>query len=244
MILCRSAEQRFKAHSKAAAVFMNHRCCLVILLVVLVSGVAFRAIAADGFRRHTTAEEPLNFDIPAQPLEAALEQYGDITGLEVLYNGSLAIGRRSAAIRGTFTPDAALQVLLNGTSLTARHTSDVSITLEPAMAPRAAQATASSNDRNYYGEIQEHIQDALCANMQAYPGSYRVAARFWIDATGSLQHYNRLGSSGSPDTDGAIDAIMRGLRFSDPPPPGFAQPITIAVIPQVPGVTPGCDDGQ
>jgi hypothetical protein len=186
----------------------------------------------------------LTFDIPSQPLAAALEQYGDVTGWEVLYNGDLAAGRLSEAVRGAFAPDAALRVLLKGTSLSARHTSDVSIMLVPADVPRVTKAPASPADRDYYGEIQQGIETALCANMKAHPGDYRVAARFWIDATCALQQYRRLGSSGNSNTDSAIDATMRGLKFGDPPPPGFVQPITIAVVPQVPGVTPGCASGQ
>jgi hypothetical protein len=34
-----------------------------------------------------------DFDIPAQPLATALEQYGSITGRNALYNSNLLIGR-------------------------------------------------------------------------------------------------------------------------------------------------------
>jgi hypothetical protein len=204
---------------------------------LLTLGTAFAVEPLDS----TSATGRLIFDIAAQPLEGALERYGDITGWAVLYNADLARGQRSTAVRGLFTPDLALQVLLSGTGLAARHTSDTSIMLAVASALPAALATAASTVLgDYYGEIQGDIRKALCANAKSRPGSYRVAARFWIDATGGIQGYRRLGSSGDQDSDRAIDAVLRNLKFRDRPPLGFAQPITIAVVPQVPGVTTGC----
>ncbi len=200
-------------------------------------GTAFAAEPLDG----TSATGRLSFDIAAQPLEGALERYGDVTGWAVLYNADLARGQRSTAIRCLFTADFALQVLLGGTGLAARHTSDTSIMLAAASALPAALATAAPTlVGDYYGEIQGSIRKALCANARSRPGSYRVAARFWIDAAGTLQGYRRLGSSGDQDSDRAIDAVLRNLKFRDRPPLGFAQPITIAIVPQVPGVTTGC----
>jgi hypothetical protein len=40
-------------------------------------------------RANTELSAPRPFDIPAQPLAAALDRYGDTTGREVLYNPTL-----------------------------------------------------------------------------------------------------------------------------------------------------------
>jgi hypothetical protein len=60
------------------------------------------------------------FDIPSQPLAAALRAYGKASGLEVFYDGSLSVGRRSSAVMGTYTPLIGLRVLLRGTAMRRR----------------------------------------------------------------------------------------------------------------------------
>jgi hypothetical protein len=188
------------------------------------------------------------FDIPAQPLSQALELYSDATGWEVLYNSHLAEGRRSGAVQGTFTAEAALRLLLAGTGLAIRYTDLQSFVLvlapsaPPRPSPADAVAVASAATRlTYYGRIQESLRQALCRNDGARPGRYRIAVQFWIDATGGVERYRRLASTGWPETDGRIDRVLRDLRIGEPPPAGFAQPVTILVVPQTPDVTQGCD---
>src|SRR5690606_16209168 len=61
----------------------------------------------------------LEFDISAQPLGAALFQYGKATGLPAVYPSELVAGRRSSAVRGTYTSEVALSRMLQGTGLVA-----------------------------------------------------------------------------------------------------------------------------
>ncbi len=183
------------------------------------------------------------FDIPSQSLAEALETYGDITGWEVLYNSNLAVGRRSGAVRGRFTLPGALQVLLAGTGLMARYTDANSFVL--VLAARSAvssrRATSSPARWNYYGRIQDSLRTALCQNDAAQPGHYRIAAQFWIGPTGDIARYQRLGSTGEPETDSRIDRTLGNLRIGAPPPAGFAEPVTILVVPQAPNVSLSCD---
>jgi Secretin and TonB N terminus short domain len=96
---------------------------------------------------------PMSFDIPAQPLAAALDRYGDATGREVLYNPALTDGRTSEPVNGIFVPATALQLLLVGTGLAARFLKDNSFVLVPA--PEAAAPTGGSAvSRQYYGVVQ------------------------------------------------------------------------------------------
>lgn len=53
-----------------------------------------------------------SFDIPAQPLADALVAYGSATGIEVFYDGALAIGRRSTAMTGVHPSMFALQLFI------------------------------------------------------------------------------------------------------------------------------------
>ena len=55
----------------------------------------------------------MTFDLPVQPLVSALETYGAVSGWQVVYDGALAKGRQSAAVKGRFAPDVALRARVN-----------------------------------------------------------------------------------------------------------------------------------
>jgi TonB family protein len=189
--------------------------------------------------RSVVAQElRLEFDIPAQPLPTALERYANITGRDVLYNSNLTIGRRSRGVKGHLSSDSALTTLLEETGLSARHLTQDSFVLLPT--PPALDAATSPAVGQYYGQIQASLRTALCSDDETRPGNYRIAIRFWVDPIGNVARYERVGSVGAPGLDERFDRTVRRLRFGVPPPPGLAQPVTIVVVPQAPGVTMGC----
>jgi hemoglobin/transferrin/lactoferrin receptor protein len=63
------------------------------------------------------------FNIPAQPLISALNQFGRQSGLQVALPAEASQGVRSNAVVGNFTPDQALAQLLRGTGVSYRITS-------------------------------------------------------------------------------------------------------------------------
>ncbi|MFT4089526.1 MAG: TonB-dependent receptor [Asticcacaulis sp.] len=72
------------------------------------------------------------FDIAAQPLPRALQQFTEATGIQVAYTSSLGRGVRSAGVSGEMAPVEALSRLLSGTGLTYRFTSSNAVVLEKA----------------------------------------------------------------------------------------------------------------
>lgn len=60
--------------------------------------------------------DPL-IDVPAQPLDAAIAELGQETGLQIVARGEDTIGRTSAGVAGEMTPTQALSTLLGGTGL-------------------------------------------------------------------------------------------------------------------------------
>jgi TonB family protein len=181
------------------------------------------------------------FDIQAQPLASALEAYSVTAGREVVYNGKLAIGRQSAGVRGVFTPETALQVLLDGTGLSPRYMAADAFMLVPAVgdAP-AADTVPPLVASHYYGRIQASLKHAFCADSRTRPGDYRVAASFWIGPSGRVARAELLGSTGDSTLDSAIGRAIRSMAIGAPPPPGFAQPVTLMVAPRSAGMTPDC----
>jgi hypothetical protein len=207
------------------------------------SAVMMAALVASGHA--VDAQSPgtlLDFNIPSQSLETALNRYGDATGREALYDTSLASGRVSGDVQGKFTPNDALERLLSGTGLSARFVAENSFVVLPGL-PASRQAGLQPllpAQRRYYGLIQENLLAALCRSSAARPGHYRIVAMFWIGPTGAIEKSRRIGSAGAADVDQQIDAALRSVKFSEPPPAGFEQPVLILIVPQAPGVTPPC----
>ncbi len=183
--------------------------------------------------------DPIVFDIPAQPLASALERYSDVTGKDLLYNSNLASGRISRRIRGAMPSDAALVALLGDSGLSTRQLANGSILLSPAPAELDARTSLAVAD--YYGRIQAGLRAALCRDDQARPGHYRIVLRMSIDAHGRLTRYEQFGSGGSTEADAAIRRALGQLDFRAAPPAELRQPIVIAITPKAPGVTMGCD---
>lgn len=182
-------------------------------------------------------EKAIDFQIPSQPLPAALVRFGDATGNEALYEGQLTDGRVSGAAEGRLTPAEALRRLLDGTGLVARFVAEGTFVLQLAPQPRSTQSPAH---RRYYALVQDAVLQAMCRLPEARPGGYRLVTSFWITADGAVEDMLRVGSVGQAATDQLIDRTLRGLRFGEPPPAGFLQPVRVLFVPQGPGVNAGC----
>lgn len=83
----------------------------------------------------TTAEAPIQFDIPAQDLARALSAFTAQSHVQVLYEGDVAKkGLRSAPVKGAYAPEKALKMLLTGTPVQARFTGERTVTVEKSKA--------------------------------------------------------------------------------------------------------------
>jgi hypothetical protein len=69
---------------------------------------------------------PVRFDIPAQNLEVALDEFSRQSGIVGLYDGRMVAHQSSSAVHGTLKPEDALAALLRDTQLTAEFTSRAS----------------------------------------------------------------------------------------------------------------------
>ena len=78
------------------------------------------------------------FDIAPQRLGDALDVYSRMTGLDILIDGEHA-QRRSGAVRGTLSAAEALEAMLAGTGMEARHANAGSVVIrEAAAGPKEA----------------------------------------------------------------------------------------------------------
>lgn len=171
------------------------------------------------------------FSIPAQPLDDALARLGASTGFQLLYDASLASGRRSTAVEGVMEPRQALMRLLDGTGLSARFTSrgavviyatsaSTAVALKPITAV-AAPLVGRRDDqamRAYADKARLHIAEAVRRDPSLTGNDVVVRLRLRVDAEGRVSDAALQDGAGDADWDARFLALISGLRFEAPPP--------------------------
>lgn len=116
---------------------------LAIALALPALGTSLPAFAADtGAQKSSTPPSTKqNFNIPAQPLDNALNAFIATSDWQVGFAAGLAKDVRANAVSGSYTPQQALEKLLQGTGLVYRVTGDNSVTLEKIPDSKAADST-------------------------------------------------------------------------------------------------------
>ncbi|MEG1768242.1 MAG: TonB-dependent siderophore receptor, partial [Comamonas sp.] len=89
------------------------------LIAAAILALAAPAVWAQPAVAAPAATATRTFDIAAQPLDAALSELARQAGLQLLAPAELVQGRNAMALRGTLTPAAAVQRLLQGSGLAA-----------------------------------------------------------------------------------------------------------------------------
>ncbi len=228
------------------------------VLLALTAGVAgLPAQAADNAASQliqmpspVIANHSLAFDLPAQPLADALEQFGAQAGLPVIFDAALVQGRRSAPVHGPHAAMHALRLLLEGSGLVAQYArpgrSDAVVVLPqpplPAELPEATEpalpAAAPGNvmHRRYDGLMQTRVRETFCNHPLLSRGSYRTAVQFHVDVMGRVHGVRLLDSSGDRVRDAAITAGLEGMQLDWAPPPTMAQPVTLLIQPRGAGL--------
>ncbi|THF49369.1 TonB-dependent siderophore receptor [Allorhizobium terrae] len=142
-----------------------------------------------------SATEALSFQIPAQPLSAAINTFIRQSGWQISYSSALAAGKTSTAVSGNLTPSAALQQLVRGTGITVRISGPGSAALVEPQAADAASVAANGTtvlDRIVVTEnnsgvdtfVPSRSQGALktSAPLIEVPQSVSVVGRKQLDA--------------------------------------------------------------
>ncbi|WP_456635960.1 STN domain-containing protein [Bradyrhizobium sp. USDA 10063] len=208
------------------------------MLAALALGMAGSALYAEPLSPHANVQ----FDIPAQPLAEALVAYGAATGLEVFYDGSLALGQRSTAIKGVFTPVAALEVLLRGTGYVPK-TSQYLDAISVIKTPRdlaVSQAAALGRFEPYLAIVQARVTEALCKTDEAKPDDGEIMISFWLDPSGRVLRAQLWHSEISADRQRILLAGLQGLDVGHAVPAGLPQPLAMVIFPPSSREQAGC----
>jgi hypothetical protein len=214
---------------------------LFAILLTISPGAATSVAAQDARSRDTGSSETwINFDIPAQSLGGALNAYASATHIQLFVDASLTSGRRSAALRGVFTPEAGLFGLIAGTGLTALPIGDEGFTLIPlhetqtgkgGEEPQLDARLSALQFADYSARLQRDLTAALCRREETRPGSYRTLVRLWLGPSGSVMRADMLTSTGDRARDETLLNALRSLAAGESPPRGLPQPITLLLTP-------------
>lgn len=209
--------------------------CALVLLLLLPGG------------RAAQAEAPLlSLNLAAQDLEHALQAYSRATGMAVLVDRELTRGRRSIAVRGRFTAQEALAMLLTGSGLMARYARSDAFTLQlPDVSPppptqgTAARHTARINT-SYATALQHAIETSLCRSPLTRPGGFRALVQVWVNPDGVIAHSRLVSSTGDEQRDEALVRSLATTRVERPAPSSLRQPVTLLLMPDTTGTRMEC----
>ena len=170
------------------SLIMRQVCIALGLIAVLALPVV--AVAAD--LQSPATPDQKRFDIPAGPLEGALNRFGREAGILLSFPSAITVGLRSNGLSGNFAVQDGLARLLEGTGLTYRYTAANSITLEPVpqagvlpavMVSADAESMAASPAGPYASSVSTSLGGEL--PMQQTPATVNVVTDEFWEATGA-----------------------------------------------------------
>lgn len=177
----------------------------------------------------------MQFQIPSQALQQALDTFIGVTGFSGLYDADNIGGRTSGAVQGSFSALAALRMMLAPSGLSAYFTAPDAFVLEA-----ATPATTTTTDNNaYQARLQASVRSAFCRHPLLATGDYRIAFSFQVSPGGRAEQVRLLDSSGNRVRDEAIVATLRTMQLAAAPAnPGV--PFVMLILPRT-GATNDCE---
>ena len=179
----------------------------------------------------------INFDIPAQPLAAALQTFADVAQIDLFYESSRTLGRRSSPLHGAFAPETALRQLLKGTGFTIASFERGAVTVLPPGPPPNAVELAQVKSRAavfapYFAMLQGGLRAEFCRTEGMQTEDAELLVRLWIASTGGVAYAELLSSTGSEPRDKAYVAALQKIVIGKPPPAEMPQPVTLMILPR------------
>lgn len=213
-----------------------------VIFSILLLGSAWTNSLAAGPTAQSRSGASSWLTIPAQPLEDALDRYAAATGLQMLYDASLASGRRSSAVTGATDARTGLALLLRGTGLSGRFTDGGAVViyadtpaviLNPIMAvapPTIGRSGPDAAALAYVERVQADLVQLIRANESLSADDYRVSVAVWITDEGTIGRAEILSAVGRSELLQGLTGALVGARLSGPPPEGLPQPLRIELV--------------
>ncbi|MGD9850588.1 MAG: TonB-dependent siderophore receptor [Nitrospirales bacterium] len=109
-------------------------------IVCFLCGVLFLVFLSGAFAEG----QPKEFDIPSQPMKTALDAFAQQSALQMLYTLEVVEGLQSNPVQGTYPPEQALELLLEGTGRTFQFADEHTVTV--VKMPGSPDSRTLSND--------------------------------------------------------------------------------------------------
>jgi iron complex outermembrane recepter protein len=171
------------------------------------------------------------YDIPAQPLEAALQQVADKASLQLLYSPADLKGVSTRGLKGTHAPKEAIDRLIEGTGLTASFNGQNAVAIKPKAAnERGGQAAnptllaqAPSAERHEASDRPVQLEGIVVTAQKReerlidVPSSVGVVTREEIERRGLVNAEDYLrGMPGASQVEGVFgqSIVIRGIETS------------------------------
>ncbi len=185
-----------------------------------------------------SAELPVTFAIPSQRLETALKAFASAARVELFYESSVIAGQQSFSIHGTFAPEVAMRMMLQGTGLSSTSFDRGTITIlspaakgqEPADLKRARLGVAEFSP--YLALVQTSLDQTLCHAPVAAGDPDELFARLWISPVGGVQRADLLSGTGSAERDRFYLTVLATVSIGERPPAAMPQPINLMLMPK------------
>ncbi|MBL8265674.1 TonB-dependent receptor [Steroidobacter sp.] len=195
------------------------------------------------------AREPMQLDIPAQPLSEALRQLGTTSNTNIIFEPGMVRGMMAPAVKGTITTQEALLKLLDGTPWSFKFVDENTVSLVPASEksasvvdlqevtvtgsrikgarPSSTVLTITPEEMRLAG--QNNLGEVIRAIPQNFNGGQNPSVAF--NTGGDPANTNISGGSSINLRGLGPDATLVLLNGSRLPYDGVAQAVDISVIP-------------
>lgn len=144
---------------------VNGTCGFVIPVIerssVLIRELALGLLVVLVLTGSVKAQQPgqaIEFEIPSQPVASALLSFSEQADLQIIVDGSVVQGLRSAAVSGPMQPNDALDALLLDTGLTYRYSSARTVTVVPSGGDKGQEG---NNDESAGGAASDSRDDGV-----------------------------------------------------------------------------------
>ena len=113
-----------------------------MLKTLMIKGTLIAFVCSVSFSAHAVAQSPRPINVPAGELVTALETLSKQAAVELVYQPAQLKSFRTGGVKGTYTPEAAIQILLKGTPLELRTDPSGAMLIAP---PRANTTSDNSS---------------------------------------------------------------------------------------------------
>src|SRR6266480_1467167 len=113
-----------------------------MLKTLMIKGTLIAFVCCVSFSAHARADSPRPINVPAGELVTALETLSKQAAVELVYQPAQLKSFRTGGVKGTYTPEAAIRILLKGTPLELRTDPSGAMLIAP---PRADTTSTSEN---------------------------------------------------------------------------------------------------